>query len=223
MSYKNMLIPGMSDLGEGQGLWLHYANHSCILNVRRSFAGNMLVFRAIHDIAAGEKTTISYTHTLEDVRDRREMLQTGLGLHCESSLCLLEAKTATDMLEERQRLIEEWRLVHREWDSEIGGGKPVNTEGGEDSPDWVQAPVALRDLEKLVMRLEKTYDKKEYENQPRLAAGYWGVELIVRMPQGVWPHGELRFALGTLRNFGYFINIQGDEVTMVRSRLYQTC
>lgn len=79
--------------------------------------------------------------------------------------------------------------------------------GCEDSPDSVQAPVALRVLEKLVRRLEKTYDKKEYENQPRLAAAYWGVELIVRMPQGVWPHGELRFVLGTLRNFGYFINI----------------
>ena len=30
--------------------------------------------------------------------------------------------------------------------------------------------------------------------------------------------GELRFALGTLQNFGYFINIQGDEITMVRSQ-----
>jgi hypothetical protein len=69
-----------------------------------------------------------------------------------------------------------------------------------------------------MMRLEKTCDKKEYENQPRLAAAYWGGELIVRVPQGVWPHGELRFALGTLRNFGCFINIQGDEITMVRSQ-----
>lgn len=141
----------------------------------------MLIFRATHDIAAGEETTISYTHTPEDVRDRREMLQKGWELHCECPLCLLEAKTATDMLEERQRLIEEWRLVHREWDAEIRGGKPVNIEGGEDSPDWVQAPVALGHLEKLVMRLEKTYDKKEYENQPRLAAAYRGAELIVRM------------------------------------------
>ena len=48
----------------------------------------------------------------------------------------------------------------------------MSTEGGGDSPDWVQAPVALRDFEKLVMRLEKTYDKKEYENQPRLAVAY---------------------------------------------------
>lgn len=203
MSYNNMLIPGMPDLGEGQGLWLHasYANHSY---VRHSFAGNMLIFRAIRDIAAGEETTIPYTHTPEDVQDRCEMFQEGWKLHCECPLCLLEAKTATDMLEKRQRLIEEWRLVHGEWDAEVRGGKPVNIEGGEDSPDWVRAPVALRGLEKLVMRLEKTYDKKEYENQPKLAAAYWGVELIVRMPQ---PHGELRFALGTLRNFGYFINI----------------
>lgn len=60
MSYSNMLIPGMPDLGEGQGLWLHasYANLSYIPNVRHSFAGNMLIFRAIHDIAAGEETTI---------------------------------------------------------------------------------------------------------------------------------------------------------------------
>ena len=130
MSYNNMLIPGMPDLGEGQGLWPHaYVNHSYIPSVRHSFAGNMLVFRAIHDIAAGEKTTISYIHTLEAVRDRREMLQTGLELHCECSLCLLEAKTATDMLEGRQRLIEEWRLVHRKWGAEIGGGKSVNIEG----------------------------------------------------------------------------------------------
>ena len=43
------------------------------------------------------------------------------------------------MLEECQRFIEEWRLVHRERDAEIRGGKPVNIEGGEDSPDWVQA------------------------------------------------------------------------------------
>lgn len=131
MSYNNMLIPGMPDLGEEQGLWLHasYANHSYIPSVRHSFAGNMLIFRAIHDIAAGEETTISYTHTPEDVRDRREMLQKGWELHCECPLCLLEAKTATDMLEERQRLIEEWRLVHREWDAEIRGGEPANDEG----------------------------------------------------------------------------------------------
>ena len=143
-------------------------------------------------------------------------------------MCLLEAKTATDMLEERQRLIEEWRLVHREWDAEIRGGKPVNIEGGEDSPDSVQAPVALRNLEKLVMRLEKTYDKKEYENQPRLAAAYQGVELIVRMPQSVWPHDELRFALGALRNFGYLLIYKATKSpwfdhNLSCLRLYQTC
>ena len=63
--------------------------------------------------------------------------------------------------------------------------------------------MALRDFDKLVMRLEKTYDGKEHENQPRLAAAYWGAELIVRMPQSIWPHDELRFTLGALRNFGY--------------------
>ena len=83
-------------------------------NVRHSFIGNMLIFRAIHDIAAREETTISYTHMPEDVRDRREMLQKGWEFHYERPLCLLEAKTATDMLEECQKLIEEWRLVHRE-------------------------------------------------------------------------------------------------------------
>ena len=134
MSHGNMLVLGMSDLGEGQGLWLHasYAHHSCIPNVRHSFAGNMLIFRAIYDIADGEQITISYTLTPEDVRDRREMLQKGWEFHCECLLCLLETNTATDMLEKRQRLIEEWRLVHREWDAEIRGRKRVNI---EDSPN----------------------------------------------------------------------------------------
>ena len=68
-----------------------------------------------------------------------EMLQKGWEFHYECPLCLLEAKSATDMLEGCQRLIEEWRLVHRERDAEIRDGKPVNIEGGEDSSDWVQA------------------------------------------------------------------------------------
>lgn len=77
MSHSNMLISGIPNLGGGQGLWLHasYANHSCIPIVRHSFAGNMLIFRTIHDIAAGEETTIPYTYMPKDVRDRREMLQ----------------------------------------------------------------------------------------------------------------------------------------------------
>lgn len=210
------------DSGRGHAMWLRasYMNHSCIPNTKACFAGDLVIYRAIHDIAAGEEITTSYIATMGDVRDRRDALLKEWSFHCECPLCVLEANTRIDVLDKRLEWTKNWTLTHEEWGAEIANWRPDRRASDEASSGWALAPPAMRRLERLVARLEKTYDEKEYEDQPRLLAAFWSAQLVAHMPLGILPHQELRLVLATMRNFGYFIEIEGDGYTMVRSRSF---
>lgn len=72
----------------GFGLWFEAAmlNHSCVPNACYGFLGNLLVVRAVSNIAVNEEITISYVSMHDSVEDRAKKL-TRRGFTCQCQLC----------------------------------------------------------------------------------------------------------------------------------------
>ncbi|KAL2163791.1 hypothetical protein VTH06DRAFT_5850 [Thermothelomyces fergusii] len=134
------------------GLWLRaaYMNHSCVPNVEREVIGDMLVVRAVRDVAAGEELFTSYDLT-GDFEGRQEALMAGWGFECRCALCEAERTDDEGVREKRSKLA-------READEFL---KTVGT--------LASKRLALAKARKLVSSIDETYDEEKYRGLPRLA------------------------------------------------------
>ncbi|CAG7945325.1 unnamed protein product [Penicillium salamii] len=83
-----------------QGIWpqASYINHSCVCNVRRAFAGDMMIIRAAQDIPAGTELTFWYT-----VPSQTRVTDTShWGFECSCVLCVDLRDTPGWMLQARE-------------------------------------------------------------------------------------------------------------------------
>ncbi|AEO60326.1 hypothetical protein MYCTH_54709 [Thermothelomyces thermophilus ATCC 42464] len=148
--------PGQGGSGGGSGgaagLWIRaaYFNHSCVPNTEREFIGDLIVVRALRDIAAGEELVQSYDVT-GDYEGRREALMTTWGFECNCALCEAERTDDVAVREKRSKLA-------KEADEFL---KTVGT--------LASKRLAIAKARRLVAAIDETYDDKKYRDLPRLA------------------------------------------------------
>lgn len=158
---RNAFGPGGDENGVGSsssasaGLWVRaaYANHSCVPNAEKEYAGDLLVLRATQPIAAGDEILHAYHDgSSGDYSARRRALMTTWGFECDCALCAAEAADDPAVLKRRKELAEEAdAFVGRE--------------------HWAGAKrVAVARAKRLARDIEGTYDGERYEGLPRLAA-----------------------------------------------------
>ncbi|CAD0112502.1 unnamed protein product [Aureobasidium uvarum] len=84
--------------GSGNSLFIQasHANHSCIDNTYRSFTGDMVVLRAVNEIAAGTELTTSYWPAGLEEPNRHEALFQNWNFVCECKICESELQCGED-------------------------------------------------------------------------------------------------------------------------------
>jgi tetratricopeptide (TPR) repeat protein len=90
------------------GVWVRaaYLNHTCDPNVGKEFLGDILILRAMRDIAAGEELTHHYD-TTSDYDARMAALQRTWGFTCTCKLCKVEAAEPAEVRKKRRELEKE--------------------------------------------------------------------------------------------------------------------
>ncbi|KAL2165654.1 hypothetical protein VTG60DRAFT_4058 [Thermothelomyces hinnuleus] len=138
--------------GGAAGLWIRaaYFNHSCVPNTEREFIGDLIVVRALRDIAAGEELVQSYDVT-GDYEGRQKGLMTTWGFECNCALCEAERTDDAAVREKRSKLA-------KEADEFL---KTVGT--------LASKRLAIAKARRLVAAIDETYDDKKYRDLPRLA------------------------------------------------------
>lgn len=200
-------FPGIKSTSDGSGeksiaagIWLHvsHANHSCVPNADRSFIGDMMVVRATRGIKAGEEISLNYLIPNHSYLERKERLYS-YGIECDCPLCEVEKFIPAQVLSKRATLVDEINQF-------------LSTNGTE-APSTLPA-AAIKSAEQLMTQLEETYPEARYQHLPRLAC--------VRLARwlclvGGPPEERLDRALRGLRDYGYFVEMKANGVTIDRS------
>lgn len=155
------VIPGETETvrNASTGLWLHsaYTNHSCLPNTSKDHVGDLMIFRALRDIKAGEEITHSYDES-PDYDARQAALMTTWGFTCNCRLCAVESKDDTVVRKKRRELIREANdFVQRE-------------------PTVNAKRLTIAKAERLSKSIGETYDDEMYNGLPRAALApiqYW--------------------------------------------------
>ncbi|KAG6368573.1 hypothetical protein INS49_002786 [Diaporthe citri] len=200
-------FPGIKSTKDGSGektiaagIWLHVSlvNHSCVPNADRSFIGDMMVVRATRGIKAGEEISLSYLVPNHSYLERKERLYF-YGIECDCPLCEVEKFMPAQVLRKRATLVDEVN----QFLSTNGTGPPSTLPAS-----------AIKNAEYLMTQLEETYPEELYQHLPRLAC--------VRLARwlclvGGPPEQRLERALRGLRNYGYFVEMKANGITVDRS------
>ncbi|KAK0630223.1 hypothetical protein B0T17DRAFT_488123 [Bombardia bombarda] len=173
-----------------KGLWPHasYLNHSCVPNTMRSFLGDVLVSRAIRDIAEGEELFQQYVpvKALNDLRN--SVLKDNWGFECGCGLCEGERRSSAAMLDKRREMLAK---------VERACNKRPPTKGA------IVPDVSIKNIERLAKQLEDLHEEEVYGDLPRLTLVYpsnWLMEAY----RGRKNHAKaLKHGLRVLRNFGF--------------------
>ena len=90
------------------GIWVQasYINHSCYPLVRRTYIGDMMIFRAQADIPADTELKFGYLSCLEKYEERQQMLKKW-GFECECQVCLAEKDSSQKKIKKRAKIIGE--------------------------------------------------------------------------------------------------------------------
>lgn len=179
------------------GLWLttSYVNHACNGNAMRSFMGDVMILRATRDISKGEEILMPYRLPNADNAVTQSELEKIWGFKCDCQLCQTEAKAPPSQRRQRSQTVKEAE--------EVLSSSPISA-----SKQAVKKSMAR--VERLMEKLEKSYDADTYEKQPRLAL----------VPPGLWLckayacHGDWekvkQSSFSLLRNLGYVTTASGD-------------
>ncbi|KAM0700092.1 hypothetical protein Q7P36_000304 [Cladosporium allicinum] len=134
------------------GLWVRsaYINHSCIPNVAKDSVGDLMVFRATRDIAAGEEITHCYSEAI-DLKDRAANLKTTWGFECDCRLCKAEKKDGAALRTKRMELMGQAEALMARDDVRIA------------------KRVTVGRLETVMKELDATYNEQRYQGIPRYA------------------------------------------------------
>lgn len=103
ISHTPTLVP--DDLCGSRGLWIQasYINHSCYPMVRRSFIGDMMVFRAQQNIPADTELKFGYSSGLEELDERQSKLK-NYGFDCDCQICEAEKGTSRKKMKRRMAI-----------------------------------------------------------------------------------------------------------------------
>ena len=161
---RNAFGPGESFASKQQqdgrkastGLWVRsaYINHSCVPNAAKDSVGDLMVFRATRDIAAGEEITHCYSEAI-DLKDRAANLRTTWGFECDCKLCKAEKKDGATVRGKRMELMGQAEALMARDDVRIA------------------KRVTVGRLESVMKELDATYNEQRYQGIPR-----YGVERI---------------------------------------------
>ncbi|KAF6235209.1 hypothetical protein HO173_006403 [Letharia columbiana] len=90
------------------GVWIFasHINHSCYPLVRRTYIGDMMIFRAQADIPADTELKFGYISCLESYKARQKMLKKW-GFRCECQVCFAEKDYSQKMVRKRAKITEE--------------------------------------------------------------------------------------------------------------------
>jgi tetratricopeptide (TPR) repeat protein len=138
------------------GLWVRsaYINHSCIPNAAKDSVGDLMIFRAVRNIAAGEEITHCYSEAI-DLKDRAANLKTTWGFECDCKLCKAEKKDGAALRTKRMELMGQAEALMARDDVRIA------------------KRVTVGRLETVMKELNATYNEQRYQGIPR-----YGVERI---------------------------------------------
>ena len=89
-------------------MWIRasYINHSCLPLVRRTFIGDMMVFRAQADIPVDTELKFGYISCLEEYEQRQKMVKKW-EFQCECQVCLAEKDYSHKKIKKRAKITEE--------------------------------------------------------------------------------------------------------------------
>ncbi|KAF5671585.1 n-lysine methyltransferase SMYD2 [Fusarium denticulatum] len=134
------------------GLWIRasYINHSCMPNTKKDFVGDLIIFRAIRRIAAGEEITHAYDES-SGYEARKANIRRTWDFECRCQLCLVEGAEGEDV-RERRRQAEEKARSFAETNSPYGTSR-----------------IMMRNAKMMRQKLNETYDEKSYKGLPRRA------------------------------------------------------
>lgn len=200
-------FPGIKSSKDGSGeksiaagIWLHvsHVNHSCIPNADRSFIGDMMVIRATRGIKAGEEICMSYLNPEHSYPERKERLSE-YGIDCDCPLCEVEKSMPAQVFSKRAKLVEEIKSF-------------LSTDATGRASTLSAA--AVKKAEMLMTQLENTYPEEQYHHLPRLDCvhlSHWLCSV------GGPPEARIKRALRGLRNFGFFVEMNVNGITIDRS------
>ncbi|UKZ86806.1 uncharacterized protein TrAFT101_002631 [Trichoderma asperellum] len=192
-----------TDLDQSTGIWLQasYSNHSCLPNATRAFIGDMMVVRAARDIPAGGEIFMGYGALEKPFAERQKRLKNSYGFECDCDLCRAEAKVQKATMDKRARLC-------KEIDSFLSANEVTNRN------QFTFSAAKKARAKKLLGEIRETYPKAHFERLPRpdcLHINFW-----VARTSGGNPQQALGKFLDVLRDSGYFVSIQGTNVTIDR-------
>ena len=98
------LVP--DDIAGSRGIWIKasYINHSCYPTVRRSFIGDIMIFRAQQNVPANTELKIGYISGLEEVDVRQKKLKV-YGFDCDCRVCEAEKNTSGKKMKKRYGIL----------------------------------------------------------------------------------------------------------------------
>lgn len=185
------------------GIWIQasYINHACDANAQRSFIGDMMIVQANKEISKGEEIFMTYQEPAPNNADVIVELEKTWGFTCDCTVCAAESATPSSQRKHRKEVI-----------VEVGEFLSVHhfTEVAEPDKKTVAA------AEKLYARLESAYDKKIFQNVPRLGLAQLGLWLCQACEFSKQPRKTIDAAIDTLQKLGFGVVVEKGKVRFDR-------
>ncbi|KAL9103364.1 MAG: hypothetical protein Q9163_001576 [Psora crenata] len=166
------------------GMWIQasFINHSCYPNLRRSFIGDMMIFRAQKDVPADTELKFGYIADFEGYAERQESLER-YGFTCVCSICECQRTTPAQKIQERSMIMQ--GIIH-------SFEKSTATD--------------IDDYFGLLKRLDQTYVHPP-RKEPRRAFTIPCANLITACSQDKMPNQVVRLGVTLLRALGFEMNV----------------
>ncbi|MDI1493498.1 MAG: hypothetical protein OHK93_005288 [Ramalina farinacea] len=165
------------------GVWLlsSYFNHSCHPSVRRSFIGDIIIFRAQVPITRGTELTTGYVTNHETLADRAADIK-NWGFECNCPRCENQAKETQSTRDNRRQIMSE--LVD-----------------AFEKPN----PTSMEDYFAQLNRLSATYGSNPTSEDPRTVLVLPCITIMRAAAHEGMPHTVVKLALFMLRGLGFEI------------------
>ncbi|KAF7196375.1 RNA polymerase II-associated protein 3, partial [Pseudocercospora fuligena] len=204
LSYNGFGIGEDQKLSGGStGVWIcaSYVNHDCICNANRAFIGDMMIVRAIRDIAKDEEITMQYQSPDDGIEAFQNQLKKSWGFRCTCELCNAEANVEASKQKLRNGATRKARAFLED---------PTNVLDDEHIPGLGRTKQA----EKLYKILESTYEEKLFANLPRPALHNLALWLCMAYAIEA-PEKVLSMTLQLLRDLGIMVTISKSPIQKV--------
>ena len=165
------------------GVWLmsSYFNHSCHPSVRRSFIGDIIIFRAQLPITRGTELTTGYVTNNEALADRKSDIK-NWGFECNCPRCEIQAQESEQTRDSRRQIMSE--LVD-----------------AFEKPN----PTSMEDYFAQLNRLSATYGNSPTSEDPRTVLVLPCITIMRAAAHEGMPHTVVKLALFMLRGLGFEI------------------